>query len=239
MAEEKQQIIETQPCKQNAEEFPNSSLNLTAHNDILVHQLLDVVEVIFAWSRISRYQILDADDNQLLYVYEVADCYGRQCFSGLREFKLKITVDDNVLYSVYRPKRCTSRCCFMCCQLQQLDILNSTGAQIASVHEKWSCLKPIFHINDKDNELLYIIEGSSCHCRLGSDIKFQVLTTSGEVISTITRIWSGCRDCIGAVDDFKINFNEGLTNEERWLILCASFLIDANYFQKHSRLCWW
>ncbi|XP_050399524.1 phospholipid scramblase 1 [Patella vulgata] len=226
---------------ENGSETKNGSdfINvLTEHNEIIIHQLLDVVEVLLGWQRNSRYQILDKEGNQIIYIFEVADCYARQCLGGMREFSMKATDDDGVeLLSVHRPLRCTSRCCWICCNLQELEIFSPPGNHIATIKEIWTCLIPTYTIVDPTEQELYKMVGECCRCKLCSNNVFKVLDTGGEVVCTVSKIWGGCKDIIGASNDYTVQYNENLSAHERTIILGATFLVDFNYFEKHGR-CW-
>lgn len=207
-------------------------------NEIRVSQHLDVVEVCLCWERSNRYSIYNQQDDQIVYTYEAARCYARQCYGSLREFTLITTDnDDNRLLYLHRPARCSSRCCYACCCLQELNIIIPPKETLAVMKEKWSCYIPEYELTESEGHTKFIVKGDCGHFRMCNNIKFSVLNTENTEVAVICKPWGGCalKTFIGGSNTFTIKYLENLSKEEKVMILGCSFLLDFNYFERHGK----
>ncbi|CAG5121649.1 unnamed protein product [Candidula unifasciata] len=203
---------------------------------VRVHQHLDVVEVCLGWERNNRYSVYNTTGEQILYVYEATQCYARQCYGSLREFTLIVTDnDDNRLLYLQRPLRCSSRCFYSCCCLQEMSIHTPPDSLLALVKERWSCCIPEYELVTPEGSALFQMEGSCFHCRCCCSISFVVRNDSGVEVATIRKEWGGCKELIGACNDFTIKYLNGLSSNDKVSIFAAAFLLDFNYFERHGK----
>ncbi|BFY97922.1 hypothetical protein BsWGS_00962 [Bradybaena similaris] len=203
---------------------------------VQVHQHLDVVEVCLGWERNNRYSIYNRNGEQVLYVYEAAQCYARQCYGSLREFTLIVTDnDDNRLLYLQRPLRCSSRCFYSCCCLQEMRVYKPPDVLLAEIRERWTGCIPEYQLETLEGSALFQLEGSWCHCRCCCSIKFVVRNDSDVEVATIRKEWGGCKELIGACNDFTIEYLDGLLSSEKVAIFAAAFLLDFNYFERHGK----
>ncbi|XP_059172473.1 phospholipid scramblase 2-like [Physella acuta] len=205
-------------------------------DEIRILQHLDFIEVCLGWERNNRYSIYNKQGEQILYVYEAAPCVSRQCYGSLRALSLIITDnDDRRLLYLQRPLRCSTRCFYACCCLQELDIYRSRENKVGAVLESWNCCIPEYQLSDSSDSLKFYLTGTCTHFRCCCSINFTVKSTSGYEVASICKKWSGLKEIIGACNEFKITYFDGLTKEDKILILGAAFLLDFNYFERHGK----
>ncbi|KAK3758115.1 hypothetical protein RRG08_006690 [Elysia crispata] len=207
-------------------------------NEIRVSQHLDFIEVCLCWERSNRYSLYNQQDDQILYTYEAARCYARQCYGSLREFTLITTDnDDNRLLYLQRPARCSSRCFYACCCLQEMNIIIPPKDTLGVMKEKWSCCIPQYELAESKGHLKFLIQGDCSHFRMCNSINFTVRNAENLEVATISKPYGGCslKTLIGGSNNFKIKYLENLTKEEKVLILGSSFLLDFNYFERHGK----
>ncbi|XP_048249399.1 phospholipid scramblase 1-like [Haliotis rufescens] len=213
--------------------------DLTKTNVLRVHQYLDVLEVLLGWERSNRYQICDADGKQILYGYEVGVCLARKVLGSSRGLVLKFSDNESQdVISLHRPLRCSTRCCWMCCHLQEMAIHSPPGTPIGTVREIWSCGAPVYNVYNLKEGLLYTIVGDCCHCRACGDVTFHVYEGPREKedkVADLSKHWTGCRDIIGAANDFSLTYIKDIGVKDKLTIFGAVFLIGFNYFEKHCR----
>ncbi|KAK7488717.1 hypothetical protein BaRGS_00020014 [Batillaria attramentaria] len=187
-----------------------------------------------ALQKVSKLEV-----EQRLDFLEASVCLMRQVTGAMRGLVLKMTDEDQQdVVLLRRPGACSSRCCWACCNLQQMDIVLPSGSVIASMHEVWSCCLPHYRVTDGDGQLLWTVMGSVCHCRCCCcEISFQFITPDGDVSATVSRSWQGCKELIGAANSFSIQFSDGVTVQQKLIILSGTFLADLNYFEKQNK-CW-
>ncbi|XP_041369321.1 phospholipid scramblase 1-like [Gigantopelta aegis] len=242
MDEHRENVISKQPVsvQLGADNLPEGLTELANLNTLHVQQRLDVVEVILGWERNNRYRITKSEDEQVLYAFEASDCGARQCLGSLRAFTIKVCDNSQQeIMTLHRPLRCSSRCFWWCCNLQIMEIHSPPGTPVASVREIWSCYLPLYEVLGVDGSVMYSLHGGCCHCRCCCNVVFHVLGSKvgDSEVATITKHWGGCKELIGAVNNYTVEYTEQLDVVNKMIILGATFLIDFNYFEKHGRCC--
>lgn len=213
--------------------LPPGIAYLGALDEVRIHQHLDVLEVMVGWERNNKYRLCNNQEQQFMYAKEDTDCCTRQFCGPARPFVMDI-MDNNMqpLIRVDRPFRCQAS--FMwCCYLQEMDIQSPPGVSIGTVKQLWTPWKPRFEVLDSQGQQNFIIEGECCFCLPCRDIIFKVTDPKEQEIGEIIKHWGGCREILGAVNDFKVTFPAQLDVFKKALLLGAVFLIDFNYFERN------
>ncbi|KAH3699317.1 phospholipid scramblase 2-like [Dreissena polymorpha] len=207
---------------------------LGALNEVLIHQHFDVLEVVTGCERNNKYRLCNSAEQQFMYAKEDTDCMTRQCCGTSRPFTINIT-DNNFqpLISVYRPFRCVGSCLWCCC-LQEMDIQSPPGNTIGNVKQIWTCWTPKYEVYDNQGQLVFTINGECCYCAPCTDIFFQVTDASGQEVGRIIKNWGGCREILGGVNDFRVQFPPEMDIYKKSLLLGATFLIDFVYFERNK-----
>ncbi|GAB0100823.1 Phospholipid scramblase [Sergentomyia squamirostris] len=206
---------------------------LTQIDQLLVHQKIELLEVLTACETNNKYWIKNSMGQKVFWAIEENDCCTRSCFGRMRPLDLRIfTPDENQAIHLFRALKCDS-CCFPCC-LQTMEVSSPPGNVIGTVEQEWSICSPLFTLKDHTGRTVLRIEGPFCTISIcGSDVNFQVLTLDGQVVGKISKQWSGlARELFTDADHFGINFPMDLDVRMKAVLLGACFLIDLMYFEK-------
>ncbi|KAI1283785.1 Phospholipid scramblase 2 [Halotydeus destructor] len=206
---------------------------LTAVDQLLVHQKVELLEAFVGFETSNKYTIKNSMGQKVFYAVEDTDCCTRNCCGPVRPFDMKI-LDHNKreVIHLYRPLRCDS--CWCPCCLQRLEVMAPPGNVIGYVAQEWSLCVPKFKIQNAAGETVLRIEGPFCTFSMCGDVKFQVLSKDGSVeVGKISKQWSGLiREAFTDSDHFGISFPMDLDANIKAVLLGALFLIDYMFFEK-------
>ncbi|XP_042091803.1 phospholipid scramblase 2 isoform X2 [Ovis aries] len=121
---------------------------LTQIDQLLIHQQMELLEVLIGFETNNRYEIKNSLGQRIYFAAEDTDCCTRNCCGPARPFTMKIL--DNMgreVITLERPLRCAS-CCFPCC-LQEVKSLDEKHV-VGRISKHWTGLiKELF--TDADN----------------------------------------------------------------------------------------
>lgn len=205
---------------------------LTQINQILVHQKVEVLELVTGWETNNVYVVKNNMGQQVFVATEENDIFTTQACGPSRPFT--ICLHDNggqQVLTLTRPLRCSS-CCFPCC-LQELEVQSPPGNPIGYVEQNWHPVLPRFSILNERREPQLKIQGPCCNCRCVSDVIFQVMSADGSVeVGQIRKQWGGfMQEGMTDADNFGISFPLGLDVKMKAVMLGACFLIDFMFFE--------
>ncbi|XP_072944285.1 phospholipid scramblase 1-like [Epargyreus clarus] len=209
---------------------------LSLIDSLLIHQTIDVLEVVVGYERNNRYIIKNSVGQKVYFAKEETDCCTRNCWGSMRPFDMKILDNfENEVMHLYRPLAC-SGCCFPCC-LQTLEVFSPPGTLIGTVEEVWTFCKPCFVVKDANNDVLLKIKGPICTCACFSDIDFFINSKDSSMeVGKITKQWTGFfREAYTDADNFGVKFPMDLDVKVKALLLAATFLIDFMYFESSQK----
>ncbi|KAL4228869.1 Plscr4p [Mactra antiquata] len=215
--------------------LPPGLAYLQTLNEVLIHQHFDTLEIVTGFERNNKYRLCNSAEQQFLYAKEDTDCMTRQCCGNNRPFTMNIT-DNNwqPMVQLYRPFRCVGSLCWCCC-LQEMDIMSPPGVTIGTVKQIWTPWSPKYGVFDQQGNQVFTINGECCYCACCTDIMFPVSDAStGEEIGRIIKHWGGCRELLGGVNDFRVQFPAEMDIFKKTLLLGATFLIDFVYFERNK-----
>uniref|UniRef100_A0A4W5MKH0 Phospholipid scramblase n=1 Tax=Hucho hucho TaxID=62062 RepID=A0A4W5MKH0_9TELE len=182
---------------------------LTQIDQLLVHQKVNLAEVVLDWEVTDNYIVMNSVGQQVFAVAEENDSCTLQFCCPDRPFTLHI--QDNLgqeVMTLIRPLRCDS-CCFPCC-LQELEVPNPSGNPIGYVVQDWHPYLPKLTVQNKRREPQLKIQGACVVCQCWSDVNFDVKSLDETVV-------------VGQINlDVKV----------KAVMLGACFLIDIMYFKK-------
>ncbi|ALC43799.1 scramb1, partial [Drosophila busckii] len=205
---------------------------LTSIDQLLVKQKVELLEAFTGFETNNKFSIKNALGQKVYYAVEDNDCCTRNCCGPARPFDMKVF--DNYRTEVihmYRPLAC-SACCFPCC-LQSMEVSAPPGNVIGRIEQEWSLCTPSFRILNHIGDTVLRIEGPFCTFSLCGDVKFDVVSLTGEKIGKISKQWSGlAREIFTDADFFGISFPLDLDVRMKAVLLGATFLIDAMFFEK-------
>uniref|UniRef100_A0A182WKA7 Phospholipid scramblase n=1 Tax=Anopheles minimus TaxID=112268 RepID=A0A182WKA7_9DIPT len=220
------------PIPQGIPNCPPGLEYLTAIDQLLVHQKVELLEAFTGFETANKYTIKNTLGQKVYWAMEDTGCCNRMCCGAARAFDMKVldTFQNEVLH-FNRPLRCSS-CWFPCC-LQTMEVTAPPGNVIGYVEQDWSILTPQFSIKDQNGETVLKISGPFCTFSICGDVEFEVLSTNGTQVGKISKQWSGLgRELFTDADHFGINFPMDLDVRVKATLLGALFLIDYMFFEK-------
>ncbi|XP_046501468.1 phospholipid scramblase 1-like isoform X2 [Equus quagga] len=108
---------------------------LSQIDQILVHQQIELLEVITGFETENKYEIKNSFGQMIYFAKEDTDCCTRNCFGPARPFTLRIV--DNLgqeVITMQRPLRCNS--CFFPCCLQEVKSLDEANV-VGKISKQW------------------------------------------------------------------------------------------------------
>ncbi|XP_026063071.1 phospholipid scramblase 1 [Carassius auratus] len=201
-------------------------------DQLLVHQKIELMEVLTGWETNNQYVVKNSLGQQVFFAAEESNFCTRMMCGPLRSFLLHI--QDNMgqeVMTLSRPLKCSS-CCFPCC-LQELEVQSPPGSPIGYVIQSWHPFFPKFTIQNERKEPVLKIVGPFCDCKCCSDVNFEVMSLDeSSVIGRISKQWSGFEaEAFTDADNFGLQFPVDLDVKIKAVILGACFLIDFMYFE--------
>ncbi|KAH0812654.1 hypothetical protein GEV33_010136 [Tenebrio molitor] len=196
-------------------------------DQLLVHQKIELLEVVTGFETNNQYNIKNSLGQQVYFAKEDTDCLTRNCCGPIRPFDMKIFDNfRNEVIHLYRPLACNN-CCFPCC-LQSIEVSAPPGNLIGVVQQEWSLCIPIFSVKNANYETVLRIEGPFCTISCCGDVDFEVTAIDGETqVGKITKQWSGLvREMFTDSDHFGVTFPIDLDVKMKAVLLGALFLIN-------------
>ncbi|KAM7366259.1 hypothetical protein PAMP_015713 [Pampus punctatissimus] len=199
---------------------------LTQIDQILIHQILELVRAFVGFDLNIRYEIKNNLGQTMYKVQEENDCCNRNCYGSLRDFDM--TFKDNMdreVIRLIRPLRCIS-CCYPCC-LQEMEVQAPPGTTIGYVKQDWHPCLPQFSIQGANKETLMKLEGLCFACKCCRDVNFELKgKDGGKPIGRISKQWSGLlKEVFTDTDNFGIQFPLDLDVKMKAVLMGACFLI--------------
>ncbi|XP_017017928.1 phospholipid scramblase 1 isoform X2 [Drosophila kikkawai] len=207
---------------------------LTTIDQLLVKQKVELLEAFTGFETNNKFSIKNALGQKVYYAVEDNDCCTRNCCGPSRPFDMRVF--DNYQQEVihmHRPLACSS-CLFPCC-LQSIEVSAPPGNVIGTIEQEWSICSPSFRILNHIGDTVLRIQGPFCTFSLCGDVEFEVLSLTGEKVGKISKQWSGlAREIFTDADFFGISFPLDLDVRMKAVLLGATFLIDAMFFEKQG-----
>ncbi|KAJ6669370.1 hypothetical protein lerEdw1_008179 [Lerista edwardsae] len=205
---------------------------LTQIDKLIIHQQIEVLELIFGFETNNKYEIKNALWQRVYFATEVNDCLTLNCCGTIRPFTIKIY--DNMgqqVIELMRPLRCDG-CCCPCC-LQELEVYAPPGIPVGFVKQIWHPCLPKFVVQNEARQDVLLINGPCVVCSCCGDVNFDVLSLDEQhVVGRIAKHWSGfVKELFTDVDNFGVQFPMDLDVKMKAVMLGACFLIDFMYFE--------
>lgn len=234
MAAPPQQVQWMPPPQETIPGCPPGLEYLTQIDQLLVHQQIELLELVTGWETENKYRVRNTLGQQVYFAAEQSNCCARQYCGPVRPFEMTIT-DNNqreVIHLV-RPYRCNAWCCFCC--LQEMEVQSPPGTTIGFIKQDCTFIYPWFSVQNADGETVLKIKGPCWTCRW-CDIEFQILSADGtQEVGKITKQWSGlAKEYFTDADNFGIQFPMDLDVKMKATMLAACFLIDFMFFEDNS-----
>ncbi|CAH1776138.1 unnamed protein product, partial [Owenia fusiformis] len=172
---------------------------LTQIDQILVHQQVELLEMMTGFETQNKYQVKNSLGQQVYFANEESDMCMRQCCGPQRGFTMHIT--DNLGQEVIRCHRefkCCAGCCWCagsdCCAME-LIVEAPPGQVVGSVKQACSPCPPRFDIKDANEQKIFDVEGPVCMCQgpcCAWDQDFVVKSADqAQEVGKISKQWTG------------------------------------------------
>ncbi|XP_002734807.2 phospholipid scramblase 2-like [Saccoglossus kowalevskii] len=213
---------------------------LTQIDQLLVHQQMEVFEILTNWETANRYQVKNSLGQQVYFAHEESETCMRQCCGNKRAFTMHIT--DNMSQEVIRVKRefkccagCSCCACVDCCSME-ISVEAPIDTVVGYVKQSCSAWAPRYEILDANREPVFCIKGPCCMCQgicCTWDQEFVVHDKDGDSeVGKISKQWTGfLKEMYTQADNFSVQFPMDLDVKLKAVFLAAVFLIDFMYFE--------
>lgn len=189
---------------------------------LIVHQVVDVSELVLPVEVRNRYEIKDINGEHLYCAVELESGHWfssilMSLLGALRPFRLRIANDGNDgVLCMRRPFRF---------YFHRADVYEN-NVWIGGIHRRFSFVRKVFHVMNREGGLLCQIEGP-----FWKPWTFNIVR-DGKVYGSIRKAWRGlAAEFLTDADTFGLQFPDGATSREKKVLLAAVFLIDFIYFE--------
>jgi uncharacterized protein YxjI len=193
------------------------------HRRLAVRQRKRWLEILFNWEQKNSYAVYDEDGQHVLQVKEDGSGLGkllvRLLLRTARPFTS--TVFDNPiprpLLRLHRPFR------FI---FHRIDVATADGQIIGSVERRWSWLRRIYAVTNKDG-----VEVATLFGPILRPWTFEV-RVGDRVVGTLQKRWSGLlKEVVSDADNFALELGDA-PPELKILVFAATVLIDVVHFEQ-------
>ena len=209
---------------------------LTQIDQILVHQQVELWEVVTGYQTANRYVVKNTLGQQVYFAAENSSPFWRQCCSINRPFELSILDNaKNEVIHMERPFSCSTNICCIWCP-QKLEVQAPPGQIVGYVRQNVSCWNPSFSIQDaEEREVLHMTGSMAAICCRGcyGDIDFELTTLEDVSVGKVSKQWGGlAKEYFTSADNFGIKFPMDLDVKMKAVVMGACFLIDFIFFEQ-------
>lgn len=222
-------------------DFPN--IGLRNHAEVMVVEVHNRQKACCPQGE-KEYRVVDAHGNRILTAKEDLDCCCRTCRCFFRR-DFDIDVEDakgEKLFTMNHPRLCCSyfTCCCSCCR-HRIEVTQKNGdKEIGSIKSDCttccSCF-PSFSVYDAKGEESYAVKKDldccasmcgGCSCCCFKAVIPTGLSISGKGKGAIEHMTSKGR----SEDTYRLVFPKEATEQERLLLIGATFLVDYTLFDQ-------
>ncbi|XP_070322718.1 phospholipid scramblase 2-like isoform X1 [Odocoileus virginianus] len=206
---------------------------LSQVNQILIHQQIELTEVIVHIKTNNKYEIKNSLGQKIYFAVEDTDCCTRYSCGASRPFTMRILdLLGREVITLERPLRLNCFC-IPCC-LQEIEIDAPPGVPIGYVTQIRHPFLPKFRIQNEDRKDVLKIIGPCCMCSCCGDTDFEIKSLDGKnVVGKISKQFTGIvREIFTSYSNFDIQFSSDIDVKMKAVILGACFLIDFMFYEK-------
>ncbi|XP_033107263.1 phospholipid scramblase 1-like [Anneissia japonica] len=213
---------------------------LTQLDQVLVHQVIELAEVLTGFETKNRYAIKNSLGQQVFFAMEESSCLMRNCCQEHRGFILHLT--DNFGQEVIRVSRefkCCAGCCWCadtkCCAYEVV-IESPPGTPVGYMRQSQTCWKPFYQLLDANHKPVFDIRGPCCPCQTiccTEDVRFEIFTAETQQnVGTISKQWAGWfQEVCTKANNFSVEFPMDLDVKVKAALIGGVFLVDFMFFE--------
>lgn len=217
---------------------------LTQLDQILVHQQVELFEVVTGIETNNKYAIKNSLGQQCYFAYEKTDPAMRICCGAERGFKF-IVVDNAgaEIMRITREFKCCAGCCWCAykdCGAWEIQVEAPVGNVISTVRQAGSFWYAKMDINNAEGETsLKVLQRQCCLCPgpcCTCDFNFDVLPRNGgSPIGAVTKQYSGfTKECFTNATNFAVTFPKDLDVKMKAALVGVTILLDMMFFEEND-----
>lgn len=219
-------------------QIPPGLERLNALDSICIHQQIDWLEVVSDWEEANRYNLINKENQHVLYCAEESEMCERQCCKGARGFILHLTDETGQeVMRVTRDFRCCAGCCWCACSTAfcayEVTIEAPVGTIVGYARQAQSCWKDNYVMLDEDYKEMYRVEGPCCVCQgpcCKADVDWDVRPAdSMQKVGCIAKTYGGWADVLTNIDNFRVDFPSDMDYKAKAVAVGCTFLLHFMY----------
>ncbi|ESN94034.1 hypothetical protein HELRODRAFT_87707 [Helobdella robusta] len=205
-------------------------------NKILVHQQVEVAELLSGQESCNKYVILNTLGQQIYFAHEESSPCCRMCCGNERSFVMHLFENSGIeAIRLRRNYKCCAKCawctCMPCC-VEEISVEAPVGEIIGYCRQGCSFISPKLEVQNKNNELMYSMRGPMCFCQNNccrKDVNFSIKDTNRNIIGKISNEWSATnRERHSDADNYSVTFPYDCEAEMKAVLLAIMFLIVSS-----------
>ena len=198
---------------------------LASAASLVIQQQTEWGEILTGFETRNRYKVMDHGGNLVFQAEEeqgsLATLLSRLLLKALRPFSMHVfSTEGKALLMLKRPFRF---------YFHELDICRANGTPLGKVKRRFSLLRRMYSIFDRNGREIFQLFGPILH-----PWTFQIKRGEQE-LGKIVKKWSGlAKEAFTDADNFGVVFPTGSDLSQKATILGAVFLIDFVHFESHG-----
>ena len=197
--------------------------DLAKANTLIIKQQKEWGEILTGFETKNKYEVMDHLNNPLMHAHEEGDSsmmstITRQFLKALRPFTIRLSSPQGTgLFRLTRPFRF---------YFHELDVCKSNGAPLGTIKRRFSVLRRIYSVLDRNGNEIFQLFGPLLH-----PWTFEI-RKGDRSLGKITKKWSGlAKESFTDADNFGISFPRRTDLSHKAVLLGAVFLIDFVHFE--------
>ncbi|XP_071480291.1 phospholipid scramblase 1-like [Diadema antillarum] len=212
-------------------------------DQVLVHQQIEILEVLTNIEMKNKYEIKNSLGQQIYFAYEESECCHRVWCREHRGFTLHVVDNMNQeVMRIVRPFVCCAGCCWCADKGEcgyEIQIEAPPGQIVGYAKQTKYCWKPNLDVMDANRQCILKIRGPCWLCQTiccQDDIDFVVKSPDLSTdVGKISKQWGGFfRECITRADNFGITFPQDLDVRAKASLIGTMILIEFMIYEQEK-----
>ena len=214
---------------------------------IIIKQEIEYFEIITGFERNTSYNIFGETSEGYKYLFKCKEntgCLARWlCPTATRKLDMNFFHNS----SNDKPKNIVNflkpfKCPFFCLSRPEIFLeLEESKEKIGRILQVFSCSENLYEIYDSKDQIKYIVKGKCCQCglifsntilgKIGEAFFIIIDPETKEEIGSISKQNSVMSEAVNDGENFKINFPEKASANDKLLLMALGLMIDYQYFE--------
>ena len=198
----------------------------------------------------NLYNVFTKNKTNIKYLFrteELMPCTDYSCFEYILkpfclniEHVLSIGTEINTREFAIAQKGCTIPCICCCRPEIKVRLCKKNNNLCGKIVLSFSCGNTKYKIYDGKNQLKYTVDTDYCQpgilctkncCGYLPDVIFDILNDKEETVGTIERKPGAFEEFMRVLDCYQLFFPKNATFEDKFLLICATFMIESEIFR--------